>query len=137
MNEAVTVDGDSDVKLLSRQVHEHKIAGLQVAASDRGSGMQLFSSSARQPESRAGGRVHHETTAVEAAGCGSTVTIRLAQHGRGAVDNQRPGIERRGGRRGGSERPGGIAGTGRSSARGESDGQAKYQYGSENTQTDS
>lgn len=42
MNEAFTVDCDTDVQFLAREMHEYEIPRLQLMAANGKSGMQLF-----------------------------------------------------------------------------------------------
>lgn len=87
MNESIGVDCDSHMELLTRQMHENKIAGLQLRARDRRTGTQLLQHRPWQTNSRVIGGVHDEAAAVETAGGGAAVSIRLAEHGRCAVDD--------------------------------------------------
>ena len=78
MNEAFVVNGDADVQLLVREVHEHKIALMQLAARDRHAGAQLFVSGARHGNTRTPCRIHDQSAAVEPAGRGAAESIGLA-----------------------------------------------------------
>ena len=99
MNELLLADGDADVQFLARKVHEYQITGLHLAARDRHSDAHLFRRRTRDVNSGAVRRVHDQSTAVESAGRGAAESIRLAEHGQGAIDHHYARI-RRGDRRG-------------------------------------
>jgi hypothetical protein len=92
MDESIAVDGNPDVQFLARQMHEYEVAGLEFAPGDRRPCTQLLLCGSWQLNPRPAGRVYDETAAVEAAGCGAAVPVRLAEHGRGAVDYQSSSI---------------------------------------------
>ena len=98
MHESLPVDGDAYVQFLVCEVHEHEIAGLHLGARDRHSRAQLFCRRTRDANSGAVRRVRDQSAAVESAGCGAAESIRLAEHGQGAIDHYAARI-RRGARR--------------------------------------
>src|ERR1700676_4073746 len=55
MNEAFAADRDADMQFFLREMHEDKIAGLEVAARNRVSGTQLFPRGTRHANARAVG----------------------------------------------------------------------------------
>ena len=95
MNEAFVVNGDADVQLLVREVHEDKIAFMHLAARDRHTGVQLLVGGTRHVNTGAVRRIHDQSAAVEPAGRGTAPSIRLAEHGLGDIDHDYPWIRGR------------------------------------------
>ena len=95
MNEAYVVNGDADVQLFVREVHEDKITFMHLAARDRCAGMQLFVRGTRHANTGAVRRIHDQSAAVEPARRGTAPSIRLAEHGLGAIDHDFPWIRGR------------------------------------------
>jgi len=95
LHEAIGVDGDADMQLLVREMHEDKIAGTHFAARDRLSDAQLFVCSTRHANACAVRGVHHQAAAVEPTGPGTTEAVRLAEHGHGEIDHVLPLVRRR------------------------------------------
>lgn len=87
MNESLLVDGDADVQFLVREVHENEIAGAHLAARDRHSHAHLFRRRTRDTNSGAVRRVRDQSAAVESARRSAAESIRLAEHGQGAIDH--------------------------------------------------
>src|SRR6202051_890922 len=108
VNEAFVVNGDADVQLLVREVHEDQIALMHFVARDRRTGVQLFVRGARNANTGAVRRIHHQPAAVESAGRGTAPAIRLAEHGLGAIDHDDAGIRRWARDAGGVRRAGGA-----------------------------
>src|ERR1700676_1069424 len=110
MKEAFAADRDADMQFFVREMHEDKIARLEVAARNRFSGTQLFPRGTRHPNARAVGCIGNQAAAVEAAGRGTAEAIGLADHGRGEIDHDGPWV---GGRQDGGGWRGGRSGGGR------------------------
>jgi len=95
VNEALVVDDDADMQFLVRKMHEDQIAGAQFVAQHGHSRGQLFRRGTRHVKAGAIRRVGDQPAAVEAAGCGTSETIRLAEHGQGDIDHDCMNIRRR------------------------------------------
>ena len=90
MNESIAVDGNADMQFFVCEVHEYKIAFMHLAARDRHAGAQLLVRGSRHRNTRASRRVRDQSAAIEPAGRGAAVAIRLAEHGQGIVDHEFP-----------------------------------------------
>src|SRR5882724_4304884 len=95
VNETLVVDGDTDVQFLVREMHEDKIALMHFAARDRRSRAQLFVRGTRHANAGAICRIHDQSAAVEPARRITAPSIRLTEHGLGAIDHDYPRILRR------------------------------------------
>ena len=95
MNEAFVVDGDADVQFLVREMHEHEIALTHFTARDGCARVQLFVCGTRHANAGAICRVHDQSAAVEPAGRVTAPSIRLPEHGLGAIDHDYPRIRGR------------------------------------------
>ena len=97
MDELVVADVDAHVGGHCAVIlEEHQVAGLQVAAGDRGAVAQLAGSAVRQLDARLGKHVHGKAGAVEAAGGCAAVDIGHAQILLGDGDDAAAGYGGRG-----------------------------------------
>ena len=90
MNEAFVADGDADVQFLVREMHEDKIALMHFAARDRRTRAQLFVRGTRYANAGAGRRIDDQPAAVEPARRVTAPSIRLPEHGLGAINDDFP-----------------------------------------------
>src|SRR5882757_5348726 len=95
MYEAFVADGNADVQFLVREMHEHKIALMHFAARDRLTRAQLLVRGTRYANAGAVRRIDDQPAAVEPARRLTAPSIRLPEHGFGAIDDDFPLIRER------------------------------------------
>ena len=94
MNESLIVDGDADVQFLVREMHEDKVTPMHFAARDRRARAQLLVRGARHANAGTVRRIHDQSAAVEPARRVAAPSIRLTEHGLGAIDHDYAWIRR-------------------------------------------
>ena len=90
MNEAFAAEGDADVQFLVREMHEDKISLMHFTARDRRTRAQLFVRGTRYANAGTGRRIDDQPAAVEPARRVTAPSIRLPEHGLGAINDDFP-----------------------------------------------